>query len=167
MQSRLLKAVFAGLLSLTVIGVPSSGIAEVNVNIGVNFGPPPPVVIHEPPVVVVVPGTYVYFAPDVQVDILFFHGYWYRPHEGRWYRATGYNGPWVYLEPAHVPGVIVHLPPNYHHVPPGHQRIPYGQLKKNWSTWEKEKHWDRHDAKVEHRAAEHKAGNGKGNPKHH
>ncbi len=136
-----------GILVLIFISTPTHGIAGVDVNIGINFGPPPPVVIPAPPSVVVVPGTYVYFAPDVDVEILFYHGYWYRPYQGRWHRAADYNGPWVYVEPAHVPAVLVHLPPDYRHVPPGHQRIPYGQLKKNWKTWENGKHWDKQQAK--------------------
>jgi hypothetical protein len=160
------------ILALTLIGVPHSSVAEVNVSIGINFGPPPPVVIAEPPPVVVVPGTYVYFVPTVEVGIFFYHGYWYRPYEGRWYRAGGYNGPWVYTEPAHVPVALVHLPPDYRHVPPGHQRIPYGQLQKNWRTWEKERRWDKHEARVQHTGSTghpdprgptgHAAGKGKG-----
>lgn len=151
---------FLVILILTFIGYPNHGIAGVEVNIGVNFGPPPPVVIPAPPPVVVIPETYVYFVPDVEVEILFYQGYWYRPHQGRWHRATGYNGPWVYVEPARVPAVLVHLPPTYRHVPPGHQRIPHGQLVKNWKTWEKEKHWDKHQAK-----SDHEGGKGKGKHK--
>ena len=136
------------ILILTFMSYPSQGIAGVDVNIGVNIGPPPPVVIPAPPPVIVIPETYVYFVPNIEVEILFYHGYWYRPYQGRWHRATGYNGPWVYIEPPLVPAVLVHLPPNYRQVPPGHQRIPHGQLVKNWKTWEKEKHWDKHDAKT-------------------
>ena len=162
MKNIFLGALFAGIMILFFISCPRAGVAEVNINIGVNVGPPPPVVIPAPPPVIVIPGTYVYFAPDIQVDILFYHGYWYRPYEGRWYQATVYNGPWVYVEPARVPGVLLHLPSGYHHVPPGHQRIPYGQLKKNWKTWEKERHWGnggKHEVKKEH-------GGGKGKGKH-
>jgi len=154
-----LSLLFPGVLFLIIICCPNKGVAGVDVNIGVNFGPPPPVVIAAPPPVVVIPGTYVYFAPDVQVDILFYHGDWYRPHGGRWYRGAGYDGPWVFVEPARVPGVLLRLPPNYRRVPPGHERIPYGQLKKNWHTWEKEKHWDKHEAKKGN-------GDGKGKGKH-
>ena len=150
-----------GFLTLALIACPTHTIAGVDVNIGVHFGPPPPVVIPAPPPVVVIPETYVYFVPDVEVEILFYHGHWYRPYQGRWHRAADYNGPWVYLEPAHVPAVLVHLPPHYRHVPPGHQRIPHGQLKKNWKTWENEKHWDKHQAKADH--GENK---GKGKNKH-
>ena len=156
MKKTFLAALFVGTLILTFSGYPTHGIAGVNVNIGVNIGPPPPVVIPAPPPVVVIPGSYVYFAPDVRVDILFYHGYWYRPYESRWYRGTDYNGPWVYVEPPMVPVVLLHLPPDYRHVPPGHGHIPYGQLKKNWRTWENEKYWDKHGT----------TGAGKGKGKH-
>ena len=154
-----------GILVLTLMGYSTPCVAGVDINIGVNFGPPPPVVIHEPPPVVVIPGTYVYFAPTVGVDILFYHGYWYRPHEGRWYRAAGYNGPWIHIERERVPVVLHHLPPDYRHIPPGHQRIPYGHLKANWKTWENERHWDRqkpeHDRRQGH--DERRGGNDQGN----
>ncbi|MGC1455777.1 MAG: hypothetical protein WA946_11385, partial [Nitrospirota bacterium] len=39
--------------------------------------------------------------------------------------------------------VLINLPPGYRNVPPGHERIPYGQLRKNWKTWERDKHWDK------------------------
>jgi hypothetical protein len=159
MKKTSLSVMFIVILIFTFLQFPGHSIAGVDVNIGVNFGPPPPVVISAPPPVVVIPETYVYFVPDVETDILFYHGYWYRPYQGRWHRATSYNGPWVYVEPVRVPAVLVHLPPNYRHVPPGHQRIPYGHLEKNWKTWEKEKHWDKHEARTD-------PGGSKGKGKH-
>lgn len=134
-------------------------LAEVNVNIGIGIPAAPPLVIPSPPPVVVIPNTYVYFAPDVQVDLFFYRGYWYRPHQGRWYRAMDHNGPWNFIETVRVPSILVHLPSNYRHVAPGHERIPYGHLKKNWKTWEKERHWDKHEVRVERTA-------GKGRGKH-
>lgn len=120
--------------------------------------PLPPLIIPKPPEVVVVPNTYVYFPPAVDVDIFFFQGYWYRPHEGRWYRTTNYKGSWSYIENHRVPASVLNLPPRFRDVPPGHERIPYGQMKKNWKTWEREKHWDKHkkhEAKERHKS-EHK-----------
>jgi len=93
--------------------------------------------------VVLIPETYVYFVPDVSVDILFYQGHWYRPHHGHYYRATNYNGPWVSIAPSSVPGAVSHVPPDFRHIPPGHQRISHGELNRNWETWEEEKHWDK------------------------
>ncbi|MBI5641227.1 MAG: hypothetical protein HZA17_12465 [Nitrospirae bacterium] len=123
---------------------PLKSDAGVNVNIGINV-PLPHFVISAPPHLVFIPGTYAYFVPDIDVDILFYHGYWYRPHEGRWYRARGYNGPWAYTPSHRVPRPLMQLPPDYRIAPPGHERIPYGQLRKKWRTWERDKYWDRHD----------------------
>ncbi|MFZ2196971.1 MAG: hypothetical protein WAV13_04495 [Thermodesulfovibrionales bacterium] len=128
--------------------LPQAGFAEVDVNIGINVSLPA-FVFSAPPAVVFIPGTYVYAVPDVDIDIVFYHGYWYRPHMDYWYRSTSYNGPWKHIDKKVVPGVLFKLPPDYRKVPPGHQRIPYGQLKKNWKTWENEKHWDKHEHKSE------------------
>ncbi len=159
-----MKKKFFGLLFLVTVFLITGAFclpdadAEVNVNIGINV-PLPRLVISVPPAVVLIPGTYAYFAPDIEVDILFYSGYWYRPYESRWYRAGHYNGPWKYIVVDKVPRVLIDLPPGYRHIPPGHERIPYGHLKKNWSTWEREKHWDRkheyrefkHEKREQHR----------------
>jgi hypothetical protein len=129
-------------LTAFVTGSPAMSRADVHVNVGV-FAPPPAYVVPAPPPLVVIPGTYVYAIPDIGVDILFYQGYWYRPYEGRWYRARSYNGPWGYLAPAKVPRVMIELPPDYRRLPPGHRRIPYGQFKKSWGRWERERYWDR------------------------
>jgi hypothetical protein len=126
---------------LMVFGLftPATSNAEVNVNINI---PLPGVVISAPPAMIVIPGTYVYYPPEVSVDIFFHHGYWYRPYRGGWYIANGYNGPWRGIGPRRVPRALIEVPPTYRRVPPGHERMPYGQVKKNWRTWEKERHWD-------------------------
>ena len=138
--------------------------AEVNINVGIKLPPPPPLVIPAPPPVFVIPRTYVYFAPEVDVDIFFYHGYWYRPHQGHWYRSRNYNERWVYISPKKVPTVLLNLPPDFRHVPPGHRHIQHGHLKKSWSAWEKEKYWDKHGGKEWHgnEKWEHRGGRGKG-----
>ncbi len=104
---------------------------------------PPPYTIHAPPPVVPIQGTYTYFIPDIGVDILFYHGYWYRPHAGHWYRATTYNGPWAYIVPRMVPGPIIGLPPDYRrNIPPGYRPVRYGELQRNWERWERVRYWD-------------------------
>jgi hypothetical protein len=141
---------------------PLDADARVDVNAGINVVLPP-YVVAEPPHVVVIPGTYVYYIPGIDVDIIFYHGYWYRPYQEYWYRAKFYNGPWAYLPPQRVPRPLLDLPPDYRHMPPGHQRIPYGQLKKSWKTWEKEKYWDKHEEKERYKEEKEKR---KGKGKH-
>ncbi|MDA8168696.1 MAG: hypothetical protein M0Z59_03230 [Nitrospiraceae bacterium] len=111
----------------------------------VRVSPPPPYVFSAPPVVVLIPGTYyVYFVPGIEADIFFYHGYWYRPYRGWWFRAHFYNGPWAHIR--RPPGVFAGLPPDFRHLPPpGHLRIPYWQLRRDWRTWERDRYWDRHE----------------------
>jgi hypothetical protein len=124
----------------------SNGYCGVNVKAGFNVPLPPPFVLHAPPPVVILPGAeYVYFAPGLKIDIFFYRGYWYQPFNQRWYRSSSYNGPWAFVHPNNVPRPLYSVPPDYRRVPPVHQHIPYGQLKKNWGSWERDRHWDRHD----------------------
>lgn len=125
--------------------VPGPVAAGVDVNI--NIGLPPPVVFPAAPLLLPIPGAYAYFAPDVDVDIIFYRGFWYRPYRGHWFRSDRYDGRWVFLEPRFVPPTILNLPPNWKRVPPGHQKIPYGQVKNNWRQWERDRHWDKGEAK--------------------
>jgi hypothetical protein len=172
MRKKMFVTIFVGMILLMSMGYSDRVIAEVKINVGINVPPPPPLVIPAPPPVIVIPNTYVYFPTEVEADILFYHGYWYRPYHERWYRSGSYKGPWVYIVPERVPPAVLHLPPNYRHVPPGHERIPHGQLKKNWRTWEREKHWDKHE--YEHKGeerheiekGEHQQGKGSGKGKH-
>lgn len=147
---RMLFVLIAGIMLLISTSYPNRAIAGVNVNIGIGV-PLPSVVISAPPAVVLIPGTYAYFVPDADVDILFYHGYWYRPYKGYWYSSRSYNGPWVYMVPARVPRSLLYLPPDFRHVPPGYEHIPYGHLKKHWKKWEREKYWDRHKREHEKR----------------
>ena len=156
MKTRPITAIYAGILFLSLMAYGPKTYGEVRVNIGIGLPapqvvvhPPPPVVVHEPPTVVVIPGTYVYFAPDVGIDIFFYHGYWYRPHRGHWYRARGYDGPWKNIEGRRVPHAVRGVPADFRHNVRHHERIRHADLQRNWETWERKKHWDRHDYKRE------------------
>ena len=132
--------VIAALL-LVLAGSATQSEARVNVNIGVNL---PAYRFDAPPDVVVIPGTYVYMVPDIDVDILFFQGYWWRPYEGQWYRSRDYRGGWRHVEPGRIPLGLRELPHDYRHrLSPGYERIHQRDVQRNWKRWEKEKHWDR------------------------
>jgi hypothetical protein len=154
MKSKLfpLLAIGSLLLAGSLVSPPES-FAEVNVNIGVGL---PGLMISAPPAMVVIPGTYVYYPPDVGVDIFFYRGYWYRPYRGRWFISAEYNGPWGGIALGRVPRVLISLPPTYRHVPPGYERMPYGMVRKNWKGWERDRHWDRHEDRREDRGREHR-----------
>jgi len=166
MKKRTLIALsVVGITFLIGMGYPSG--ANAGVSIGINFPPPPPLVIPAPPPLFVIPTTYIYFPPEVDVDIFFYHGYWYRPYQGYWYRSGIYNGKWVYIAPERVPRVLINLPPDYRRVPPGLRRIPHVELRKNWKTWERDKYWDKHGGREWHGEKwEHDEGHGKGRGRH-
>ena len=131
----------AGALLLVLGGSAVRTEAGVSVNIGVNL---PAYRFSAPPEVVVIPGTYVYMVPGIDVDVLFFQGYWWRPYEGHWYRSRDYKGSWRYVEPRRIPHGLRALPQDYRHrLSPEYERIPHRDVQRNWKKWEREKYWDR------------------------
>jgi len=139
--------IFGILLLASVIVVPIPTMAGVNVNVSIAL--PPPIVFAAPPEMIVLPETYVYVVPDVDVDIFFYNGWWWRPWEGRWYRSRDYNAGWVYYQ--RVPSFYRRIPSGWRndyrdHRWGGHQwnyqRIPHQQVLQNWRGWEKSKHWE-------------------------
>jgi hypothetical protein len=146
MESKTNKAlVFAALFSFLIFLYPAPGRAA---HPGAPL-PLPKLILPAPPLVVLIPGSNVYFPPEVSADLLFYQGYWYRPHNGRWYRASGYNGPWRLFTTKRVPRALLRLPRDYRRIPPGQRLIPYGQLKKNWRQWEREKKREQREEKRE------------------
>jgi len=156
----------SALLLAILVGYPVQAPAEVSVNITI---PLPGLVFPGPPPLVVIPGTYAYYPPDVDVDIFFYHGYWYRPYGGRWYISGDYNGPW--RSARRVPPVLRQVPEGYRRGPSGYERVPYGDVRRNWRTWENERYWDhrgqgreyrRDEGRGEHEGRGHGRGRGRG-----
>ena len=142
------KLLFGTIFLALVIVVPIQTMAQVNISI--SFPLPPPIVFAAPPGVIVIPETYVYVVPEVQEEIFFYNGWWWRPWEGRWYRSRHYSSGWVYYQS--VPSFYVGIPSGWRndyrdHRWGGHQwnyqRIPHQQLQRNWSSWEKSRHWEK------------------------
>ena len=131
--------VFAGILSLSGLIVPLQSTAGVSINVTI---PLPGLVLEAPPALIVIPGTYAYYPPEVGVDIFFYQGYWYRPYQGGWYIGRDYNGPWRGIGRDRVPRTLRTLPPDYRRMPPGHRPLPYNEVRSNWRTWERDRHWD-------------------------
>lgn len=124
--------------------------AEVNINIGIGI-PSKTVKVIDPPVVVVIPGTYVYIAPDLDEDVFFYRGYWWKAHKRKWYRADDFGGPWIIISFEKTPKALRTLPVGYRDLPPGLERIPPGHVKKHWKEWEEERHWESRREWKEHR----------------
>ena len=142
------KLLLGTILWALVLVFPTPAMAKVNV--GINISLPPLIVFAAPPEVVVIPETYVYADPDLDVDIFFYHGWWWRPWEGRWYRSRHYDSGWVYYQS--VPSFYAGIPSNWRNEYRGHrwgghpwnyQRIPHQQLQRNWSNWEQSRHWEK------------------------
>lgn len=143
-----MKKLFLGTVLLTLIMlIPIPTMARVSVNVGISL---PPIVFPGPPHLVVIPETNVYAVPDVDADIFFYGGWWWRPWNGRWYRSRHYDSGW-----GHYRG----RPSFYRSVPSGwrndyrenrwrgrewnQQRVPHDQVQRNWRTWERTKHWEK------------------------
>ena len=144
-----MKKLFFGTILLgSVLAFPLPMMAGVDVGISVSL--PPPIVFAAPPEVVVLPETYVYAVPDVDGDMYFYSGWWWRLWDGRWYRSHRYDSGWAYYQ--RVPSFYAGIPSGWRndyrdHRWKGHQwnyqRIPQQQVQRNWKSWEKSRHWEK------------------------
>lgn len=144
----MLKYLVGHLLLTLALVFPLPASAQLNVNI--NISVPPPVTIVEPPRLVVMPETYVYVAPELDVDIFFYDGWWWRSWENRWYRSRSYSSGWVYYR--YEPVFYQDIPRDwrrsyrerrwreYHW---DHQPIPYHEVEQNWRDWQERRYWER------------------------
>ncbi len=125
-------------------------LAKAQVSVRVNISVPPIIGFRGQPQLVVLPGTYVYAAPDVEADIFFYDGWWWRPWEGRWYRSRDYRSGWRHYRS--TPSFSRQIPSNWRRDYrerrwQGHQwnviAIPQEQVQKNWSGWKNNRHWEK------------------------
>ena len=142
------KLLFGTILLALVLVFPIPTMARVDVSINISL--PPPIVFAAPPEVVVIPGTNVYVAPDIDVDLFFWDGWWWRLWEGRWYRSHYYNRGWSYYKT--VPSFYFDVDPGWRgyyrdHNWYGHrwnyERISNQLLQQNWKGWQTDRHWER------------------------
>jgi hypothetical protein len=148
----LMKKLILKILFLTlVVFAPVSAMAGVSVHIDIPL--PPPIIFPAPPMPVVIPETDVYAVPDVQDDIFFYGGWWWRPWEGRWYRSHYYVRGWGYYRgtPAFHRNIPAGWRDNYRNHqwnghPWEHQRVQHRDLQRNWQGWQKDRHWEKHNS---------------------
>jgi hypothetical protein len=141
------------LLSLA-FAFPVPTMARVDINIGIPLPPlPPPIVFPAPPAVIPLPDTDdVYVDPDINADIYFWDGFWWRLWDGRWYRSPYYDRGWYFYDS--VPTFYFDVDPgwrvfyrdhDWHGRPWAYNRIPYRTFHQNWRSWHNSRHW-RHDS---------------------
>jgi hypothetical protein len=132
----------AVLMLLAFVHQPAD--AGMEIGVGINIGLPL-VTFAEPPEMVVIPGSYVYYVPNIQDEVFFYQGIWYRHWGDGWRSSRDYNGPWGYVGPRYVPRPFLRLPPGYRQWAV-HERVRYNDLNTNWRRWEKERYWEKkHD----------------------
>ena len=99
------------------------------------------------------PDTNAYVVPDIDADMFFWNGWWWRPWEGRWYRSHYYNRGWAYY--GSVPSFYFDIDPGWRgyyrdHNWYGHrwnyERIPNRRLQQNWKSWHTNRYWERQKA---------------------
>jgi len=128
-----------------------AAIFEVQAGIDFAAGALPPIEFAAPPEVIAIPDTDgVYAVPDIDADLYFWDGWWWRQWEGRWYRSNYYNRDWGYYD--HVPSFYFDVDPgwrryyrdhNWYGHRWDHERISHQQLQQNWRDWQDNRHWER------------------------
>jgi len=141
------RLLFGTMLLALASFIPISTMAQISININIPL--PPPIPFAAPPEVIVMPETDgVYVAPDVDVDLFFWNGFWWRLWEGRWYRSAYYDRDWVYYDA--VPIFYFNIDPHWRTYYHNHswygynwnyERIPYERLHQNWKSWQERKSW--------------------------
>ena len=85
--------------------------------------------VNEPKEVVGIPGSGVYFVPNLSFDLFFYNNSWWSQRGNNWYRSNNYNGPRESVDQRNVPAPVFRIPRNYRSTYEKQPRIPYGQWK--------------------------------------
>ena len=128
-----MMCVLAGAM-LTAVSPPSASGADVHIGVNIGAPPPPPIVLEAPPPLVAVPGSPVYYAPELPYNVFYYDGHYYTLHDEAWFSAASFSGPWGFVAVAHVPRPILAVPVSYYRVPRRHWRKHRGRPR-----------WDRDD----------------------
>jgi len=101
------KLILGTIILLLATAVPAPSKADVDVRVGISL---PPIVFPAPPEMVVLPDTNgVYVAPDIDIDLFFWNGWWWRFWNGGWYHSHYYDRGWAYY--GRVPSFYFYVDP--------------------------------------------------------
>jgi hypothetical protein len=125
MPRRLSRLLLVGAFAATLWSGASAAGQDITIDIGLGV---PPIILTTPPPLVVVPGTSVYYAPDVSANFFFYKGRYYTVAKDVWSMAPAYHGPWAVIQFGKVPPPVLAVPVEYYKIPPGH-------LKKEGPPW--------------------------------
>ena len=143
------KLLFGTILLAIVMIVPTPTMAQFPEIFGRVGGSPPPIVF-EPHVVVIPDTDDVYVVPDINEDLFFWNGWWWRPWKNRWYRSRYFDRDWAYYHK--VPGFYYDIDPdwrkyyrdrNWNKYRWNYYPIPNRELQRNWNSWYKDRYWER------------------------
>lgn len=118
--------------------------------VGVSSVQPPHARYYGHPSLVVIPGTYVYAMTDVDDDIFFHVGWWWRQWDGRWYTSRHHDRGWNHYRG--VPAFYREVDPRWreyyrhrrwHGHPWACERIPASRVQQDWHRWQNTRHWER------------------------
>ena len=142
------KIFFGALLLAMIIAVPFPAMARVDVSVNIGL---PPLVFAAPPAVIVLPYTSgVYVVPEIDAELYFWNGWWWRLWEGRWYRSHYYDRGWSYYY--NVPTFYFDVDPgwrgyyydrNWYGQPWNYELVPHRRLQANWRNWNTNRYWER------------------------
>jgi hypothetical protein len=121
-----LAVVAAGLLVVTPAAADGAKVAvKVATPAPVPAGPVPPA-LTVTPTVEVVPGSSVKYVPNASFNLFVYSGRYYSLHNGTWFYAPTYKGPWMVVGGDRVPQPVLAVPVTYYKVPPGRAKKEAG-----------------------------------------
>ncbi len=132
-----------------VIAVPITTMAQIPEILG-RFGGSPPPIVFEPHVVVIPDTDDVYVVPDIDEELFFWNGWWWRPWKGRWYRSRYFDRGWANYK--QVPSFYYDVDPdwrnyyrnrNWNKYRWNYNQIPNRELQRNWNSWYKNRYWEK------------------------
>ncbi len=134
------ELLLAGVLAAVAAAglLPATARAGTDIHIGIQIGAPPQLVV--------VPGTPVYYAPQLPYNYFHYGGQYYLFHNDAWFFAATYNGPWAPIAVEYVPPPILRVPVAYYRVPPGHWKEHHKHGPPPWApAWGHRRKWEDRD----------------------